>query len=83
MTEKEYYLWSTKFSNRFFTFLPKVRGDQAPWAPTLDLPLFWYIGWSCDNSFDNSLVCKKNCNDVFFVLAGYLNSLTFKFIQYI
>jgi len=25
-----------------------------------------------------TLVCKKNCNDVFFLLASYFNILTFK-----
>ena len=44
--------------------------------------IFWYIVWSRDNLFGNlkceTLVCKKNCNDVFFLLAGYFNILTFE-----
>lgn len=44
--------------------------------------IFWYIVWSRYNLFDNlkcqTLVCKKNCNDVFFLLASYFNILTFK-----
>jgi len=43
--------------------------------------IFWYV-WSRDNLFGNlkceTLVCKKNCNDVFFLLASYFNILTFK-----
>jgi len=41
--------------------------------------IFCYIVWSRDNLFGNlkceTLVCKKNCNGVFFLLASYFNIL--------
>ena len=33
-------------------FLPQIMG-HGPWAPSLDLPLFLYIGRCRENSFDN------------------------------
>ena len=43
---------------------------------------FSYIGQSRNNLFDNlkynTLVCKKNCNDVFFLLISYSQISTFK-----
>ena len=40
------------YIGRLFAFFTLNMG-RGPRAPSLDLPVFSYIGWCCENSFDN------------------------------
>ena len=73
MIPRQHYHYIGRLFAFFFFATTNMR--HGPWAPSLDLPLLSYIAQSCENSFDK---CKKNCNDVFFLVVNYLNILTFK-----